>query len=288
MAQYDHLQSSQVNLNTPQHFGGGGNYGGGNYGGTTGASPYGSGDPYYNQSTGYITPQPAKKGVSNWVKFGIPIGILVIAGAVVGGIFGARHHNASSGSGSASAAANAKNDVGLFATATNSEFMMPIYPSTVSRLFTFAQCLYLKHGFYTNTAAYGSPTYNAGSDSAPAWPEDSFKPSNPSPTSVRSDRPRLIAPSYKWDALPNLISKDPYLKYWNETIFSNASDYYNAQPVTYFMDGPSGILDNAREIKMRVKAFSYAYRMTKDTKWVDRTFRELQVSVGIIICDDRF
>lgn len=44
------------------------------------------------------------------------------------------------------------------------------------------------------------------------------------------------------------------------------------------MDGPSGILDNAREIKMRVKAFAYAYRMSNDTKWVDRTFRELQVS----------
>ena len=32
-----------------------------------------------------------------------------------------------------------------------------------------------------------------------------------------------------------------------------------------------------REIKMRVKAFSYVYRMTNDTKWVDRTWLELQV-----------
>lgn len=43
------------------------------------------------------------------------------------------------------------------------------------------------------------------------------------------------------------------------------------------MDGDSGILDNAREIKMRIKAFAYVYRMTNDTKWVDRTFTELQV-----------
>ena len=43
------------------------------------------------------------------------------------------------------------------------------------------------------------------------------------------------------------------------------------------MDGSSGILDNAREIKMRVKAFAYVYRMTNDTKWLDRTFTELQV-----------
>ena len=46
------------------------------------------------------------------------------------------------------------------------------------------------------------------------------------------------------------------------------------------MDGDSGILDNSREVKERVKAFSYAYRMTNDTKWVDRTFTELQVSLS--------
>jgi hypothetical protein len=43
--------------------------------------------------------------------------------------------------------------------------------------------------------------------------------------------------------------------------------------------GPSGILDNAREVKMRIKAFAYVYRMTNDTKWVDRTWAELQVSL---------
>lgn len=44
------------------------------------------------------------------------------------------------------------------------------------------------------------------------------------------------------------------------------------------MDGDSGILDNAREVKMRIKAFAYAYRMTNDTKWVDRAWLEVQVS----------
>lgn len=111
-----------------------------------------------------------------------------------------------------------------------------------------------------------------------AWPTDSFQPSNPSPTSVRTDRPRLIAPAYKWQALPNLIPNDPYLTGWNQTIFGNATDYYNADPVQYYMDGGSGILDNCREIKMRIKAFGYAYRMTNNTMWVDRAWRELEVS----------
>jgi hypothetical protein len=46
------------------------------------------------------------------------------------------------------------------------------------------------------------------------------------------------------------------------------------------MDGSSGILDNAREIKMRIKAFSYVARMTNDTKWVDRAWAEIQNAAG--------
>jgi hypothetical protein len=88
----------------------------------------------------------------------------------------------------------------------------------------------------------------------------------------------MIAPSYKWNALPALIAQDAYLKNWNATIFQNASTYYSLPPVQYFMDGSSGILDNARAVKMRIKLFSYAYRMSNDTKWVDRAWAELQVS----------
>ncbi|KAJ8509422.1 hypothetical protein ONZ45_g8412 [Pleurotus djamor] len=240
-----------------------------------GRSPYGSGDPYYNESTGFITPaKPAKQGASPWVKFGVPVAILVIIGAVVGGVLGSRASNnnsssssnggagTASGEAAASSAASAKAQIGIFPTATNSQYMKPLYPST------------------TNSAAFGEPTIIPSTNAAIAWPEDSFKPSSPSPTTVRPDRPRLIAPAYKWQALPNLIQNDPYLKSWNDTIFGNATTYFNAQPVRYFMDGDSGILDNAREIKMRIKAFAYAYRMTNETRWVDRTWAELQNAVS--------
>lgn len=94
---------------------------------------------------------------------------------------------------------------------------------------------------------------------------------------MRSDRPRIIAPAYKWAALPNLIANEPYFSFWNESIFGNATDYYSLPPVKYNMDGSSGILDNSREIKMRIKAFAYVYRMTNNTKWVDRAWDEIQV-----------
>jgi hypothetical protein len=108
----------------------------------SGTSPFGSGDPYYNLSTGFVTPTtPPKKsiGQNKWFKFGVPVGVLVIAGAVVAAVLATRHHghNSSSSSNnngspaSASSAISAKNAVGVFATATNSEFMVPLYPSTV-------------------------------------------------------------------------------------------------------------------------------------------------------------
>ncbi|KAI9513057.1 chondroitin AC/alginate lyase [Russula earlei] len=231
-----------------------------------GFTPYGSGDPYYHSSTGYIAPaNNAKKYSSPWIKFGVPVGILVVAGAILAAVLATRHNHsasasASSGSSSsgspaaASSAIGAKNAVGIFPTATDSEFMVPIYPST------------------TNAAAFSTPTFNP-SDVALAWPADPFSPSNP-------DRPRLIAPQYKWDVLSNRIANDPYLKYWNDTIFGNATAYYSLPVVAYFMDGGSGILDNAREVKMRIKAFAYVARMTNDTKWVDRAWAEIQNAAG--------
>lgn len=87
-----------------------------------------------------------------------------------------------------------------------------------------------------------------------------------------------MAPAYKWQALPELIQSDPYLRGWNDTIFGNATEYASLPPVIYDMDGGNGILDNARNVKMRIKAFSYAYRMTNDTTWAQRAWVELQVS----------
>lgn len=102
-------------------------------------SPYGSGDPYYNESSGYITPaRPPKKAVSKWVKFGVPVAVVIIAGAVLGGVLGSRASKNASASSSAAASAAAtsaisvKNDIGRFATATDSQYLVPIYPMTVS------------------------------------------------------------------------------------------------------------------------------------------------------------
>jgi len=228
---------------------------------------YQNDDPSFHQSTGYVTPaRPASgaKRTSNWIKFGIPVVVLVIAGAVVGGILGSRKGSSSSAAAAASSSAAAAAAAGsaggreVLATGTNTWFL-PEYPST------------------TNTALYTVPTI---SSAAPGWPSDPFAPSNASVRSVRPDRPRLIAPAYKWAALPDLIATDPYLHLWNASIFKNASEWDALPAVVYFMDGDSGILDVARQVKQRVKAFGYVYRMTNNTHWVDRTWEELQNAAG--------
>ncbi|KIK56064.1 hypothetical protein GYMLUDRAFT_248066 [Collybiopsis luxurians FD-317 M1] len=240
-------------------------------------SPYGASDPYYNQSTGYLSPAMEEKrrtrGVSNWIKFGVPVAILVIIGVVVGAVVGTRHSKDSTSpeaKASASAAASSASvnsalnalATGKFATATNSLYMMPIYPQV------------------TDTSVFVSPTFASTAKASLTWPSETFTPAAPAATSVRPDRPRLIAPQYKWSVLADHISNDPYLSYWNESIFGNATTWFNADPIPYVYDGGNGILDPARQFKQRAKAFSYAYRMTNNTKWADRLFTEIKNVAG--------
>ncbi|KAJ2919343.1 hypothetical protein MD484_g1161, partial [Candolleomyces efflorescens] len=222
---------------------------------------------YAQVGTGVVRP---RRRISNWIKIGVPILLVVILAAVLGGVLGSRAANknsdsSSSSSGSSSNGGHSGNNAGgsitsggRFAVATNSEFMVPVYPST------------------TNTALFTSPTV----DAANSWPSDSFQPATPSVLTVRPDRPRLIAPQYKWDSLSSMIGKSSYMKGWNETIFGNATAYYSLPPVVYFMDGDSGILDNAREFKQRIKAWAYVYRITKDTRWSQRAWTEIQHVAG--------
>ncbi|KAF8317065.1 hypothetical protein DL93DRAFT_2125146 [Clavulina sp. PMI_390] len=214
-----------------------------------------------------------RRGASPWLKFGVPLAIVLVLGAVLGGVLGTQLNKKSSndnstgsgGSGSstslspgassslAASVSSAKANL-RFATGTDT-YMLPIYPST------------------TNSALYGDPTL-ATTPSA-AWPTDTFKPSTPSVTTVRSDRPRLIAPAYKWNALPGLIAQDPYLKGWNNTIFGNATQHLSEAVVPFILDGSSGALDPARHIKLRIKNLAYAYRMSNNSVYAERVWTEL-------------
>ena len=90
-----------------------------------------------------------------WIIIGVIVALLVIIGAVLGGVLGSRASNDSSSSGSGSSAdqanggssggavpsgvsgvnseaVTATNQDRYLAVATNSDWMLPVYPSTVS------------------------------------------------------------------------------------------------------------------------------------------------------------
>ena len=106
-------------------------------------SPYRAADPYYSKPSGFNeSSERVKKPINKWIKFGIPVLILLIVGLIVGVVVGVRKGTSRSSSGAASAggsgdttassAVSAKLAIGRFATATDSEYMVPLYPSTVS------------------------------------------------------------------------------------------------------------------------------------------------------------
>jgi len=117
------------------------------------ADPMSSGNPYASQSPrGFEQPQK-KSRKKLWIIIGVVVALIVIIGAVVGGVVGSRSSSDSSSGGSKSAADNASgngnagapsgvsnvNSEALTATdenrylaiATDSEWMIPVYPTGV-------------------------------------------------------------------------------------------------------------------------------------------------------------
>ncbi|KPV72288.1 uncharacterized protein RHOBADRAFT_56100 [Rhodotorula graminis WP1] len=222
----------------------------------------------------YASPKP-KRRVWPWIVAAI-VAVIIILGAVLGGVLGSRAANdndnsksnaaqdgaAQTGSGVASAATRTKGsgNLAIVPTATD-QFGNPMYPSS------------------TGSARISSPTTVANS-SLSCTADDA---GSLSLTSPKTSHPLLIATENKWACLPGLIQSDSYLSYWNDTVFRNASRFYDMTPTNYSIDGGltgSGVLDVAREVQLRIKHWAYAYKLSNDTKWVDRTWQELVVAAG--------
>lgn len=100
---------------------------------------------------------------------------------------------------------------------------------------------------------------------------------------VVESHPRLFASGDQWTGLESQISKDSYLQKWNKAIIDQASELYDEPVVPYPDDCDVSVgctLEVARYVQFRVKHWAYAYHLTKDTKWVNRTWEELQHCTG--------
>lgn len=88
-----------------------------------------------------------------------------------------------------------------------------------------------------------SPTTvdSTAANSALSCGADPYQFSDPTSLAVRKEHPLLFAPAYKWQCLPKQIAADPYMKYWNDTIFLNATKFYNyPRPTTRSMEAWPG------------------------------------------------
>jgi hypothetical protein len=144
---------------------------------------------------------------------------------------------------------------------------------------------------YQAYSEHGRPMYAQIKLSEPAvddseflsWGLDSKTPQTSTLHNVQVEHPRLFAISNRWTRLLVLIERDPYLRMWNSSIFMKAEALYVEPSLEYSINGGltgNGVLDVARQLQHRVKNWAYAYRMSNDTKWVDRTWQELLVASG--------
>jgi hypothetical protein len=155
-----------------------------------GPTPYGSGDPYYNRSSGYIASGPSKRPKRNWLKIAIPVAILVIIGAIVGGVLGSRASKNSNGGSSGDSNSNGgsdngngvKNGLARFPVSTDSFYGMPIYPSTVSLLIHLSNAAV--SNFLSRTAPSAVPDWTT--DPLCFLPLSTTRPTLPSMASQRS------------------------------------------------------------------------------------------------------
>ncbi|PVI03407.1 hypothetical protein DM02DRAFT_640692 [Periconia macrospinosa] len=96
---------------------------------------------------------------------------------------------------------------------------------------------------------------------------------------VRTSHPRLFATAEQWHGLPAHIMREPYLSLWNQSIFDKAQALYQKPPIiinSSLRSRGSGILDEARQVQLRLKHWAYAYRMTKQIRWKDRIWEEIR------------
>ncbi|PWN27061.1 hypothetical protein BDZ90DRAFT_232623 [Jaminaea rosea] len=252
--------------------------------GSYGGAP-GSGNNPAQATAAKYSYAPAKKGKSKWVKWGIPLGILailIIAGAVLGGIFGSRAASNNGGQ---------KTGASTFSGQEGSKKPSNIDSSVASAASSAAAAGGGDQLTYQGTDLYGNPAFLStattasptGNGQEVATCTDNSPPSGSLTSGALRDHPRLMAAQYEWDCLPQKIAKDAYLTVWNASIFENATNWANQPPTAYDVDGGfdgSGILDPARDVQQRIKAWAYAYRISKNTKWVDRAWTELQAAAG--------
>ncbi|KAM0789094.1 hypothetical protein ACM66B_003151 [Microbotryomycetes sp. NB124-2] len=256
---------------------------------------YGYDAPKETYGSGYTSKGLPKRKSRRplWIALGVAIALIVILGAVLGGVFGSRAANdnndgtsqsqedanngnaAGSGNSRSTGRNSASRTVNNGASATQGSGQYAVKPTATDQ---FGNPMYPSS---TGSARVSTPTFvaNAALDCPSSLDPD---PAGRGGTgfTVRDEHPRLFARQDRWQCLPQLVQADSYMAYWNDTIMANASRMYDEDLQPYVIDGSSGVLDVARQVQSKIHHWGYAYKMTNDTRWADRMWRELEHAAG--------
>lgn len=247
------------------------------------STPQQSSSPGYQPMVNEKCAGTQRKKPRYWIWLLVAVALVcVILSAVLGGVFGSRSNDDDDN----------KQPWLMSRSSDNLEKLPSSFPPSVLDAANAAAKKGKKDPLtYQGTDVYGNPMFSAQANTAPPMADgkqvgscgpDPWKPTN-NLKNGRPGHPRLIAPQHLWDCLPSKIENDAYLTAWNYSIFQNATNWLDADPVKYDVDGGltlSGILDVARIVQQRLKAWAYAFRMSKDRKYVDRAWKEMQTAAG--------
>lgn len=97
---------------------------------------------------------------------------------------------------------------------------------------------------------------------------------------LRAGHPRLLIPDGDWAAVKTRMEQHQYTQDAFTRVQDRADDYLTAPVETYEIPDGLRLLATSREVLKRVYHLAFAYRMTDDTRYVDRAYQELEAAAA--------
>lgn len=95
---------------------------------------------------------------------------------------------------------------------------------------------------------------------------------------IRSEHPRLLATSSDFAALKDRIAADPRLQSWYDKLYAKAETILTEPASIYEIPDGVRLLAVSRKVKDRIQTLGLMYRLTKDSRFAERAWKELEAA----------
>ena len=104
---------------------------------------------------------------------------------------------------------------------------------------------------------------------------NAYAEGGPTVADIARAHPRLLATEGRWNALPGQIATDTVSTSLNGTAIRAADEALTLPVVTYTKSDGVRLLDVSRTVLDRTYSLTYAWRLTRDSKYVERLWNDL-------------